>query len=48
MTLPEHAICSLMIAEISVRKGFGTVGVVAVTAAGISPDLDTASEAGQR
>ena len=44
MTLPEHAICSLMIAEIGVRKRFGTAGVVAVTAAGISPDLDTAAK----
>ena len=42
MTLPEHAICSLMIAEIGARNRFGTVGVVAVT--GISPDLDTAAK----
>ena len=44
MTLPEHAICSLMIPEIGVRNRFGTVGVVAVTATGISPDLDTAAK----
>ncbi len=44
MTLPEHAICSLMIAEIGVRKRFGTAGVAAVTVAGISPDLDTAAK----
>ncbi|MFP6764798.1 MAG: metal-dependent hydrolase [Planctomycetaceae bacterium] len=44
MTLPEHAVCSLMIAQAGVRERFGTRGVLAVTVAGISPDLDTAAK----
>lgn len=44
MTLPEHAICSLMIAQLGVRERLGAGGVVCVTLAGIAPDLDTASK----
>jgi membrane-bound metal-dependent hydrolase YbcI (DUF457 family) len=44
MTLPEHAICSLMIAELGVRQRLGLRGVLVVVAAGIAPDLDTASK----
>lgn len=43
MTLPEHAICSVMIAQFGVRQHLGTPGVILVTIAGISPDFDTAS-----
>jgi hypothetical protein len=34
MTLPEHAICSLMIAEFGVRQRFGLQGVLVFVAAG--------------
>jgi membrane-bound metal-dependent hydrolase YbcI (DUF457 family) len=44
MTLPEHAICSLMIAQFGVQQRLGIRGVICVTLAGISPDLDTASK----
>lgn len=44
MTLPEHAICSLMIAELGVRQRMGWRGVLVVVTAGIAPDLDTASK----
>lgn len=44
MTLPEHAICSLMIAELGVRQQLGLRGVLVVVAAGIAPDLDTAAK----
>lgn len=44
MTLPEHAICSLMIAELAVRQRLGLRGVLVVVAAGIAPDLDTAAK----
>lgn len=44
MTLPEHAICSLMIAEFGVRQRLGLRGVSIVVAAGIAPDFDTASK----
>ena len=44
MTLPEHAICSLMIAEVGVRQRLGLRGVLLVVAAGIAPDLDTAAK----
>lgn len=44
MTLPEHAICSVMIAQFGVRQKLGTRGVALVTLAGIAPDLDTASK----
>ena len=44
MTLPEHAICSLMIAELGVRQRLGLRGVLVVVAAGIAPDLDTAAK----
>lgn len=44
MTLPEHAICSLMIAELGVRQQLGVRGVLLIVAAGIAPDLDTAAK----
>ena len=44
MTLPEHAICSVMIAQLGVRQRYGWTGVAVVTAAGIAPDLDTAAK----
>tara|TARA_R110002072_G_scaffold238769_3_gene396422 strand:- start:48107 stop:48721 length:615 start_codon:yes stop_codon:yes gene_type:complete len=44
MTLPEHVICSLMIAELGVRQRLGLRGVLVVVAAGIAPDLDTAAK----
>jgi len=44
MTLPEHAICSLMIAELGVQPRMGWRGVLVVVTAGIAPDLDTASK----
>lgn len=44
MTLPEHAICSLMIAELGVRQQLVLRGVLVVVAAGVAPDLDTAAK----
>ena len=44
MTLPEHAICSLMLAQLGVRQQYGTRGVVLVTIAGVAPDLDAATK----
>lgn len=44
MTLPEHAVCSLMIAELGVRRRWGLRGVLVVVAAGLAPDLDTAAK----
>jgi len=44
MTLPEHAICSAMIAQFGVRQRLGTPGVILVTIAGVSPDLDSAAK----
>ena len=42
MTLPEHAICSVLLCEFGVRQRFGFRGVSVVTAAGLAPDLDSA------
>jgi membrane-bound metal-dependent hydrolase YbcI (DUF457 family) len=44
MTLPEHAACSFLLAQFSVRERLGTRGVVLVTLAGILPDADTATK----
>lgn len=44
MTLPEHAICSAVLAQFQIRTRLGTRGVVLVTLAGIAPDLDTAAK----
>jgi len=44
MTLPEHAICSFLLAQFGVRQRLGTRGVVLVTVAGISPDFDAAAK----
>ncbi len=44
MTLPEHAICSALLAQFGVRQRLGTAGVVIVTVAGVAPDLDVVSK----
>jgi membrane-bound metal-dependent hydrolase YbcI (DUF457 family) len=44
VTLPEHIICSSMLAQFGVQRRFGWRGTVAVVAAGITPDLDTAAK----
>lgn len=44
MTLPEHAICSVMLAQFGVRQRWGGRGVALVTFAGIAPDLDSAAK----
>ena len=44
MTLPEHVICSVMLAQFGVRQRLGWKGVVAVALAGIAPDVDTAAK----
>ncbi len=44
MTLPEHAICSVMLAQFGVRQRFGWRGVAVVAVAGIAPDGDTAAK----
>jgi membrane-bound metal-dependent hydrolase YbcI (DUF457 family) len=44
MTLPEHAICSFMLAQLGAKQRYGNRGVAVVVVAGISPDLDTASK----
>jgi len=40
MTLPEHLICSVMIAQLGCRQKFGWKSVPVVAVAGISPDVD--------
>src|SRR5258708_6591626 len=40
MTLPEHLICSVMIAQFGCRQKFGWKAVPVVAVAGISPDID--------
>lgn len=42
MTLPEHAICSVLLAQFGIRQRYGTKGVIVLTVAGIAPDLDSA------
>ena len=44
MTLPEHVICSVMLAQFGVQQRFGWKGTLAVVAAGVAPDLDTAAK----
>lgn len=44
MTLPEHAICSVMLAQFGVQQRFGWRGTLVVALAGISPDLDTVAK----
>lgn len=44
MTLPEHAICSLAIAQLGVHGQLGWRGVACVTIAGVAPDVDTVSK----
>jgi hypothetical protein len=40
MTLPEHLICSVMIAQLGCRQRLGWRAVPVVALAGISPDVD--------
>jgi membrane-bound metal-dependent hydrolase YbcI (DUF457 family) len=40
MTLPEHLICSVMIAQLGCRQKLGWKAVPVVAVAGISPDVD--------
>jgi membrane-bound metal-dependent hydrolase YbcI (DUF457 family) len=44
MTLPEHAICSAMLAEFGMRPRFGWRGTAVMVAAGIAPDLDVVAK----
>jgi len=44
MTLPEHALCSLMIAEFGFRQRLGLQGVLIVVAAGVAPDLNASAK----
>ncbi len=44
MTLPEHVICSTMLAQFGVQQRFGWKGTLTVVAAGVAPDLDTAAK----
>src|SRR5262245_42393708 len=44
MTLPEHALCSAMLAEFGMRERFGRRGTLVMIVAGIAPDLDTAAK----
>ena len=44
MTLPEHAICSLMVAQLAGQERLGLRGVICVVVAGICPDIDTATK----
>jgi len=44
MTLPEHIICSAMLAQFGVRRRYGWKGVWLVVAAGIGPDADSAAK----
>jgi len=44
MTLPEHAMCSLMLAQLGCRQQYGWKGVSLVVLAGISPDFDVVTK----
>jgi hypothetical protein len=44
MTLPEHVICSAMLAQFGVQQRHGWRGTLALVAAGVAPDLDTAAK----
>ncbi|MGQ0637148.1 MAG: metal-dependent hydrolase [Planctomycetaceae bacterium] len=44
MTLPEHLICSVMIAQLGCRQKFGWKSVPVVAVAGIAPDADVATK----
>jgi hypothetical protein len=44
MTLPEHLICSVMIAQLGCRQRFGWKAVPVVAVAGISPDVDAVTK----
>ena len=40
VTLPEHAICSALLAQFGMRQRFGAKGVLLLAIAGTAPDLD--------
>lgn len=40
MTLPEHAICSALLAQFGMRQRYGGKGVAVAIVAGIAPDFD--------
>ena len=44
MTLPEHFICSVLLAQFGVQRRFGWKGTTVIAAAGVVPDLDTAAK----
>ena len=44
MTLPEHAICSVMIAQLGCRQRYGWKAVPVVAVAGIAPDVDAVTK----
>lgn len=44
MTLPEHVICSVMLAQLGCRQRFGWKGVAVVAVAGIAPDSDAVTK----
>jgi membrane-bound metal-dependent hydrolase YbcI (DUF457 family) len=44
MTLPEHAMCSLMLAQLGCRQRHGWRGVSLIVLAGISPDVDVVTK----
>lgn len=44
MTLPEHFVCSVMVAQLGCRQRFGWKGVLLVAVAGISPDVDAVTK----
>jgi membrane-bound metal-dependent hydrolase YbcI (DUF457 family) len=44
MTLPEHAICSAMLAEFGMRPSCGWRGTVVMVVAGIAPDFDVVAK----
>jgi membrane-bound metal-dependent hydrolase YbcI (DUF457 family) len=44
MTLPEHLICSVMLAQLGCRQRFGWKTVPVVAVAGIAPDVDAVTK----
>ena len=44
MTLPEHVICSTVLAQFGMRQRYGWRGVTLMIFAGIAPDLDTSAK----
>lgn len=44
MTLPEHVVCSVMVAQLGARQRFGWKAVPVVAVAGIAPDADVVTK----